>query len=97
MVNDLAKKGKLTNCMAICDASGSMSGTPMEVSVALGRLISQLSEEPWKGKLITFSKTQEFHVVKGEALIEKTQFITRMDGVVIRIFRKCLIRFLKFL
>ncbi|WMV47986.1 hypothetical protein MTR67_041371 [Solanum verrucosum] len=40
MVNDLAKKGKLTNCMAICDVSGSMNGTPMEVSVALGLLIS---------------------------------------------------------
>ncbi|KAH0640417.1 hypothetical protein KY285_037003 [Solanum tuberosum] len=79
MVNDLAKKGKLTNCMAICDVSGSMNGTPMEVSVGLGLLISQLSEEPWKGKLITFSKTPEFHVVKGETLIEKTQFITRME------------------
>ncbi|KAG5588151.1 hypothetical protein H5410_048585 [Solanum commersonii] len=44
MVNDLAKKGKLTNCMAICDVSGSMNGTPMEVSVALGLLISQLSK-----------------------------------------------------
>ncbi|PHU00135.1 hypothetical protein BC332_29922 [Capsicum chinense] len=30
MVDDLAKKGKLTNCMAICDVSGSMRRTPME-------------------------------------------------------------------
>ncbi|KAH0711544.1 hypothetical protein KY285_007064 [Solanum tuberosum] len=79
MVNDLAKKGKLTNCMAICDVSGSMSGTPMEVCVALGLLISELSEEPWKGKLITFSRNPEFHMVKGKTLSEKTIFIRRMD------------------
>lgn len=79
MVGDLAKKGKLTNCMAICDVSGSMSGTPMEVCVALGLLISELSEEPWKGKLITFSRNPECHMVKGKTLSEKTNFIRRMD------------------
>ncbi|KAM3326742.1 hypothetical protein P3S67_001868 [Capsicum chacoense] len=79
MVSDLAKKGKLTNCMAICDVSGSMDGTPMEVSVALGLLISELSDEPWKGKLITFSADPEFHVVKGKNLSEKTNFIRRME------------------
>ncbi|XP_059317566.1 uncharacterized protein LOC132068104 [Lycium ferocissimum] len=78
MVSDLAKKGKLTNCMAISDVSGSMSGTPMEVSVALGLLISELSEEPWKGKLITFSSNPEFHIVKGKNLSKKTNFIRRM-------------------
>ncbi|KAF3619320.1 hypothetical protein FXO38_32987 [Capsicum annuum] len=83
MVSDLAKKGKLTNCMAICDVSGSMDGTRMEVSVALGLLISELSDEPWKGKLITFSADPEFHVVKGKNLSEKTNFIRRMEWVVI--------------
>ncbi|KAK4707946.1 hypothetical protein R3W88_028871 [Solanum pinnatisectum] len=79
MVGDLAKKGNLTNCVAICDVSGSMSGTPMEVCVALGLLISELSDEPWKGKLITFSRNPEFHMVKGKTLSEKTNFIRRMD------------------
>ncbi|CAK9160062.1 unnamed protein product [Ilex paraguariensis] len=54
MVDDLKKKGTLRNCIAVCDVSGNMSGTPMEVFVALGLLISELSEEPWKGKVITF-------------------------------------------
>nr|XP_016510004.1 PREDICTED: uncharacterized protein LOC107827389 [Nicotiana tabacum] len=79
MVDDLAKKGKLTNCMAICDVSASMNGTPMEVCVALGLLISELSEEPWKGKLITFSSNPELHKVKGKILSAKTNFIRRMD------------------
>lgn len=55
MVEDLSKKEKLTDCIAVCDVSRSMYGTPMEVCVALGLLISELSEDPWKGHVITFS------------------------------------------
>ncbi|OMO56033.1 hypothetical protein COLO4_35808 [Corchorus olitorius] len=79
MVNDLLQKGKLRNCMAICDVSGSMKGIPMEVSVALGVLVSELSEEPWKGKLITFSKNPKLQMVEGETLEEKTSFVENMD------------------
>ncbi|PWA40020.1 hypothetical protein CTI12_AA493010 [Artemisia annua] len=52
MVNDLLKGGKLTNCIAVCDVSGSMSGTPMDVCVALGLLVSELSEERSHGKRV---------------------------------------------
>ncbi|KAK3001797.1 hypothetical protein RJ639_021329 [Escallonia herrerae] len=34
----------------------SRASAPLEVSVAVGLLISELSEEPWKGKLITFGE-----------------------------------------
>ncbi|KAL8489013.1 hypothetical protein ACS0TY_025063 [Phlomoides rotata] len=79
MVDDMAKKGTLNNCLAVCDVSGSMEGIPMEVSVALGVLVSELSEEPWKGKLITFSEHPELQMVKGNSLSEKTMFIREMD------------------
>lgn len=79
MVEDLSKKGKLTNCIAVCDVSGSMTGTPMEVSVALGLLVSELSEEPWKGNVITFSETPQLHKIQGDSLASKTQFIRDMD------------------
>lgn len=79
MVEDLAKKGSLKNCMAICDVSGSMSGTPLVVSVALGLLVSELSEEPWKGKLITFSARPELHMVEGSDLRSKIDFVTDMQ------------------
>ncbi|CAI0457891.1 unnamed protein product [Linum tenue] len=79
VVEDMSKKGKLSNCLAVCDVSGSMSGTPMEVCVALGLLVSELSEEPWKGKVITFSEKPELHLVQGETLQEKTEFIRRME------------------
>ncbi|ESQ44698.1 hypothetical protein EUTSA_v10003164mg [Eutrema salsugineum] len=79
MVDDVAKKGKMRNSLAICDVSGSMSGTPMEVCVALGLLVSELNEEPWKGKVITFSENPQLHVVTGSSLREKTEFVREMD------------------
>ena len=79
MVSDMRALGKLNDCIAISDVSGSMSGTPMEVSVALGLLISELSDEPWHHRLITFSALPELHQITGKTLWEKTNFIRRMD------------------
>lgn len=79
MVEDVAKKGKLKNCLAVCDVSGSMEGIPMEVSVALGLLVSELSEEPWKGKVISFSESPQLHLIQGDTLKAKTQFVRDMD------------------
>ncbi|KAJ0094806.1 hypothetical protein Patl1_17010 [Pistacia atlantica] len=63
----------------VSDVSGSMTGIPMEVSVALGVLVSELSEEPWKGKIITFSENPELQMVEGDDLISKTEFVRSMD------------------
>ncbi|KAF9600021.1 hypothetical protein IFM89_002494 [Coptis chinensis] len=52
MVDDLSEKGKLHNCIVVCDVSGSMSGEPMEVCVALNLLLSELSEHPWNGQKV---------------------------------------------
>ncbi|XP_057448092.1 uncharacterized protein LOC130739727 [Lotus japonicus] len=79
MVDDLLKKGKLKNCIAVCDVSMSMNGIPMEVSVALGLLVSELSVEPWKGKVITFSENPQLHLIKGDDLYSKTRFVRNMD------------------
>ncbi|XP_059650875.1 uncharacterized protein LOC132297092 [Cornus florida] len=79
MVEDLAEKGKLRNCIAVCDVSGSMHGTPMEVCVAMGLLISELSEYPWKGKVITFSENPQLHRIRGFSLETKTKFVREMD------------------
>ncbi|XP_020161000.1 uncharacterized protein [Aegilops tauschii subsp. strangulata] len=79
MVDDLRSKGSLRNCISVCDVSGSMNGTPMEVCVALGVLTSELSEEPWAGKVITFSSTPEIHLIKGKTLAKKMAFVKRMQ------------------
>lgn len=80
MVDDLLKKGKLTNCIAVCDVSGSMNGTPMEVAIALGVLVSELSAEPWKGHVISFSHEPQLHLIKGNTLRAKTEFVREMDA-----------------
>ncbi|XP_039129264.1 LOW QUALITY PROTEIN: uncharacterized protein LOC120265427 [Dioscorea cayenensis subsp. rotundata] len=79
MVQDVLKLGKLNNCIAVCDVSGSMSGTPMEVCVAMGILISELSEEPWKGRVITFSGEPQLHKITGNTLREKSEFVRTMN------------------
>lgn len=63
----------------MCDVSGSMNGTPMEVCVALGVLVSELSEEPWKGKVITFHQSPSIQIIRGKSLEEKMSFVQRMD------------------
>ncbi|VAI90650.1 unnamed protein product [Triticum turgidum subsp. durum] len=79
MVDDLRSKGSLCNCISVCDVSGSMTGTPMEVCIALGVLTSELSEEPWAGKVITFSERPELQLINGNTLREKMRFVQRMD------------------
>ncbi|KAJ3688373.1 hypothetical protein LUZ61_017537 [Rhynchospora tenuis] len=79
MVDDLLEKGTLSNCIAVCDVSGSMEGTPMEVCVALGVLVSELSEEPWKGKVITFHERPSIQIIRGNSLKEKMRFVQDMD------------------
>ncbi|RLN11592.1 hypothetical protein C2845_PM09G20190 [Panicum miliaceum] len=78
MVSDLRALGKLSNCITICDVSGSMYGLPMDVCVALGLLISELSDEPWRHRLITFSERPEMHLITGKSLGEKASFIRHM-------------------
>uniref|UniRef100_A0A0D9VCY4 TROVE domain-containing protein n=1 Tax=Leersia perrieri TaxID=77586 RepID=A0A0D9VCY4_9ORYZ len=79
MVDDMRAIGKLRNCLAVCDVSGSMSGLPMDVCVALGLLVSDLSDDPWRGRVITFSERPQLHRIAGETLSDKVKFISSMD------------------
>uniref|UniRef100_A0A0E0JWD4 TROVE domain-containing protein n=1 Tax=Oryza punctata TaxID=4537 RepID=A0A0E0JWD4_ORYPU len=79
MVDDMRALGKLRNCVAVCDVSGSMTGLPMDVCVALGLLVSDLSDDPWRGRVITFSERPHLHHIVGEALSDKVQFIRDME------------------
>ncbi|OIT27549.1 hypothetical protein A4A49_21303 [Nicotiana attenuata] len=51
----------------------------MEVSVALGVVVSELSVEPWKGKLITFSRNPKLQLVEGKDLRSKVGFVRNME------------------
>jgi len=55
--------GNFTKSLVISDVSGSMEGTPLEVSVALGILIASVTAEPFRNKIITFSGNPELHAI----------------------------------
>ncbi|XP_068305244.1 uncharacterized protein [Pyrus communis] len=74
------EQGKLKNCLAVCDVSGRMCGHPMNVSLGLGLLVSELSEEPWKGKVFTFSRNPQLLTIQGDDLKSKCVFMRRMDN-----------------
>ncbi|EFA78705.1 hypothetical protein PPL_08166 [Heterostelium album PN500] len=78
LVQETAKLGSLRDCIVLSDVSGSMSGRPMEVSVALGLLISSLTEAPFKDLVITFHEQPTFHTIKGENLYERVKDIMGM-------------------
>ncbi|KAI3901060.1 hypothetical protein MKW92_028944 [Papaver armeniacum] len=68
MVEDLSRIGKLKDGLAIADVSGVWTGTPMD-----------MSHEPRKGKLITFTQKPELKKIEGETLRSKTEFIRRIE------------------
>lgn len=57
---DTEKLGIFDRCLCVVDVSGSMSGQPMEVAVALGALISECAKGPFANKVITFSARPTF-------------------------------------
>ncbi|KAK1398998.1 GPI inositol-deacylase PGAP1-like protein [Heracleum sosnowskyi] len=79
IVNDLSSKGKLKNCIAVCDVSSNMEGVFLDVCLALGVLVSELSEDPWSGNLITFSTNPKLEKVEGEDLRSKVDFVRRLE------------------
>ncbi|GLT38406.1 hypothetical protein SLA2020_126620 [Shorea laevis] len=95
MVENLSAIGKLGNCFAICDVSGSMFGIPLDISIALGLLVSDLSEETWKGKLITFSNNPQLPIIQGDDLYSKMKSIERMHWKLNTDFQKVFDRILE--
>ncbi|KAJ1286102.1 hypothetical protein BS78_03G327600 [Paspalum vaginatum] len=73
MVFALAAEGRLNNCIAVCGLTGAATDPAVAAAVALGLLISELSQEPWKGRMITFDETQRLHKLHGANLKEKLQ------------------------
>ena len=77
--DQMAEGGGLPSCLAMCDVSGSMSGTPMEVCVSLGILLSLVAPDPWKRKVLTFSSDPELHHISGNTLFDMVNNLKRAD------------------
>ncbi|CAA0843068.1 Uncharacterised conserved protein UCP015417-vWA [Striga hermonthica] len=77
MLDDMAETGKkMSSCLAICDIGSYGSRRSVEVAIALGILVSELSEEPWKGKLITLGEKPKLQTVDGiDKMKKKAAFV----------------------
>ena len=60
IVKQTASLGLFNDSIVVCDVSGSMMGTPLQVSIALGILIATLTTPPFDGLLITFHENPAF-------------------------------------
>ncbi|KAF9169294.1 hypothetical protein BGX21_010727 [Mortierella sp. AD011] len=78
-IDRLAKSGTMDSTMAMCDVSGSMSGQPMEVAIALSLLLSQLSRPPFNSLVLTFSESPEIHRVPEGSLMKQVQSLRGMN------------------
>jgi hypothetical protein len=77
LVSKLGDIESLGKAIALVDVSGSMSGEPLQVAVALGLIIASLSKGPFKDQMITFSNTPEWHKITGNTLHQKLTNMVR--------------------
>ena len=65
--------------ICVVDVSGSMSGEPMEVAIALGMYCADKCKGPFHNKFITFSDRPQLVEIKGDDLYEKVRGIESAD------------------
>lgn len=67
----------LGNVVAMVDVSPSMDGTPMEVAIALGLLVSDLAADPFKHRVLTFESTPAWVATSQPTLDHKVSALRR--------------------
>lgn len=78
-VENLKKSGLFESALSVCDVSGSMSGEPMQVAIALSLLTAALSKHPFNNYICTFSATPSLQKIDQPTLKEKVSFVQEMD------------------
>jgi hypothetical protein len=62
-----SRPGGLSRVVCMADVSGSMSGTPMHVAIALGILVSEVCHPAFRDKVLTFSEDPQWHQLQPDA------------------------------
>jgi len=65
------KLGGLGKAIAMCDFSGSMFGIPLQISLALGTLISECTHPSFKDHILTFDSTPQWHSFVGKKTLKE--------------------------
>lgn len=67
-----------TRMVPLSDVSGSMTGVPMEVAVALGIGISEITHPAFRGMVLTFESTPRWHrLVATDSIVQKVHSLSR--------------------
>ncbi|MBP01290.1 MAG: hypothetical protein CMM25_00560 [Rhodospirillaceae bacterium] len=72
-------EGSTERILPMCDVSGSMHGTPMDVSIALGLYISERNKSIFKDAVLTFSSEPTMHHIKGSNLVQRAVNLGHAD------------------
>lgn len=80
IVENTSKLGNFKDSIVLSDVSASMYGIPMEVSIALGILISSLTIEPFKNTIISFDTNPTVHIIPDSCitLLQKVEFMKKV-------------------
>lgn len=73
----VSEMGSLNKALVLSDVSGSMYGDPMIVSIALGILISTVTQKPYQNLVLTFETSPQFHHLQGNSLREQVQSLSQ--------------------
>lgn len=65
------------NILAVCDVSGSMQGTPMDMSISLGIYTAERNKGPFGNCFITYSEQPTFQQLTGSNIREKFACLTK--------------------
>jgi hypothetical protein len=88
-----AALGGLGRCVPMCDFSGSMSGLPMYISLALGILISEITHTSFRDHILTFDSEPSWHSFKEcKTLTDKVQSLWNVgQGLSTDFYKACML------
>ena len=69
----------VSNALVMADVSGSMSGTPMHVSIGLGMYIAERNKGKFHNHFMTFSSDPSLVEVKGKNVVDKIKNMSQAD------------------